>query len=29
VLATHRKRVPTLIPQVQPAAADPTLFLRR
>ncbi|MEX2542659.1 MAG: NAD+ synthase [Trueperaceae bacterium] len=28
VLSTHRKRVPTLIPQVQPAAADPTLFLR-
>jgi NAD+ synthetase len=28
VLSTHRKRVPTLIPQVQPAPADPTLFLR-
>ena len=28
VLATHRKRVPTLIPRVQPAPADPTLFLR-
>jgi NAD+ synthetase len=29
VLSTHRKRVPTLIPQVQPASPDPTLFLRR
>jgi NAD+ synthetase len=28
VLTTHRKRVPTLIPQVQPAPPDPTLFLR-
>jgi NAD+ synthetase len=28
VLTTHRKRVPTLIPLVQPAPADPTLFLR-
>jgi NAD+ synthetase len=28
VLTTHRKRVPTLIPQVQPSPADPTLFLR-
>jgi NAD+ synthetase len=28
VLDTHRKRVPTLIPGVQPAATDPTLFLR-
>ncbi|MEX2536702.1 MAG: NAD(+) synthase [Trueperaceae bacterium] len=27
VLSTHRKRVPTLVPQVQPATADPTLFL--
>lgn len=26
VLSTHRKRVPTLIPQVQPAAGDPMLF---
>lgn len=29
VVTTHRKRVPTLAPQVQPAAPDPTLFLRR
>ncbi len=28
VTRTHRKRVPTLIPSVQPTAADPTLFLR-
>lgn len=28
VLATHRKRIPTLIPQVQPATPDATLFLR-
>lgn len=28
VLTTHRKRVPRLIPSVQPSPADPTLFLR-